>query len=114
MIGLSVLSRGSIDEKLRWTFNLYDINGDGYISREEMKDVVTAIYELMGSCAEPFLEEGVVNDRVDRLFQVSSHFLGFVARLARDLRGFPLFPENGPKPRRSRKHGRIPPKLQQR
>jgi Ca2+-binding EF-hand superfamily protein len=69
-MGLSVLSRGTVDEKLRWTFQLYDINRDGYISKEEMKDVVTAIYELMGNCAEPNLEEGIVNDRVERIFLV--------------------------------------------
>lgn len=31
---LSVLLRGTIREKLRWTFNLYDINKDGYINKE--------------------------------------------------------------------------------
>ena len=34
MIGLSVLLRGSVTEKLRWAFNLYDINKDGYITKE--------------------------------------------------------------------------------
>ncbi|XP_063705066.1 uncharacterized protein LOC134834360 isoform X2 [Culicoides brevitarsis] len=46
--GLSILSRGTLEEKLLWTFSLYDINGDGRITREEMTDIVTAIYELMG------------------------------------------------------------------
>ncbi|OXA45505.1 Kv channel-interacting protein 1 [Folsomia candida] len=68
VMGLSVLSRGTVDEKLRWTFNLYDINRDGFITKEEMRDVVTAVYELMGSCAEPNFEESVVNDRVERIF----------------------------------------------
>jgi Ca2+-binding EF-hand superfamily protein len=31
---LSILLRGSVYEKLRWTFNLYDINKDGYINKE--------------------------------------------------------------------------------
>lgn len=31
---LSTLLRGSITEKLQWTFNLYDINRDGYINKE--------------------------------------------------------------------------------
>lgn len=31
---LSILLRGSITEKLQWTFNLYDINRDGYINKE--------------------------------------------------------------------------------
>jgi Ca2+-binding EF-hand superfamily protein len=68
--GLSILSRGSLDEKLRWTFSLYDINGDGCISREEMTDVVTAIYELMGKFAEPCVDESTVRDKVDHIFQV--------------------------------------------
>lgn len=36
---------------MRWTFSLYDINGDGCITREEMTEIVTAIYELAGSPA---------------------------------------------------------------
>lgn len=34
MIGLSVLLRGSVTEKLRWAFNLYDINKDGLVTKE--------------------------------------------------------------------------------
>ncbi|KAK3540260.1 hypothetical protein QTP70_029348, partial [Hemibagrus guttatus] len=34
VIGLSVLLRGSVTEKLNWAFNLYDINKDGYITKE--------------------------------------------------------------------------------
>jgi len=68
--GLSILSRGSIDEKLRWTFSLYDINGDGCITREEMTDIVTAVYELMGKFADPNLNHEGVRQKVDRMFQV--------------------------------------------
>ncbi|XP_026685611.1 Kv channel-interacting protein 1 [Diaphorina citri] len=67
--GLSVLSRGSVEEKLRWTFTLYDINGDGRITREEMTNIVTAIYELMGKFAETVLEDGSVTNRVDSVFK---------------------------------------------
>lgn len=34
VMGLSILLRGSIQEKLNWAFNLYDINKDGYITKE--------------------------------------------------------------------------------
>ncbi len=37
---MSINSRGNINEKLGWTFDLYDTNKDGYISREEMKHIV--------------------------------------------------------------------------
>lgn len=36
---LSQASRGTIQEKLRWIFGLYDLNGDGYISKAEMTSV---------------------------------------------------------------------------
>ena len=67
-----MLSRGSVEEKLRWTFSLYDINGDGYITREEMTDIVTAIYELMGrhpDSSGPEVEK--IKDKVEKIFQVN-------------------------------------------
>ncbi|XP_045769568.1 Kv channel-interacting protein 4-like isoform X2 [Maniola jurtina] len=67
--GLSVLSRGTLEEKLRWTFSLYDINGDGCITKEEMTEIVTAIYDLMGKIVEPMIDDEVVREKVERLFQ---------------------------------------------
>ncbi|XP_026867902.1 EF-hand calcium-binding domain-containing protein 1 [Electrophorus electricus] len=34
--GLAVFLRGTLDEKIKYCFDVYDLNGDGYISREEM------------------------------------------------------------------------------
>ncbi|XP_063777451.1 calaxin [Pseudophryne corroboree] len=34
--GLSVFLRGTLDEKIKYCFEVYDLNSDGYISREEM------------------------------------------------------------------------------
>ncbi|XP_041776780.1 Kv channel-interacting protein 4-like isoform X3 [Anopheles merus] len=66
---LSILLRGTVDEKLQWTFSLYDINGDGCITKEEMKEIVTAIYELMGKVPEGCEEEQAIKDKVERLFE---------------------------------------------
>ena len=46
--GLSVLARGTLAEKLRWAFSLYDINCDGVITKEEMLDIIGAIYDMKG------------------------------------------------------------------
>lgn len=45
---LSTILRGSIYEKLRWAFKLYDLNGDGCITRSELEKIVSSVHELMG------------------------------------------------------------------
>ncbi|GLH14807.1 Frequenin-1 [Gryllus bimaculatus] len=49
MLGLSMVVKGSVQERLRWAFTLYDVNHDGCITRQEMLDVISAIYNLMGT-----------------------------------------------------------------
>lgn len=39
-------TRGSIDDKLRWAFNIYDINGDGRISITEVASIVKSVQAL--------------------------------------------------------------------
>ncbi|XP_063978527.1 Kv channel-interacting protein 1 isoform X1 [Diachasmimorpha longicaudata] len=68
LVTLSTLLRGSIYEKLRWTFKLYDINGDGCITRGELGEVVTAVHELMGR-KHPAEEERKAREQLDRVFE---------------------------------------------
>lgn len=72
MLNLSTLSRGSLDEKLKWTFQLYDVNGDGFISREEMTEVMTSVYELMGKVPEGCKEENQIKEKVENTFKVNA------------------------------------------
>ncbi|XP_053407400.1 Kv channel-interacting protein 4-like isoform X5 [Mercenaria mercenaria] len=68
VMGLSVLARGSLPERLQWAFNLYDINGDGIITKDEMTDIVGAIYEMMGRFTLPVVEEYSAREHVDKVF----------------------------------------------
>lgn len=69
---LSITSRGNLDEKLHCklykscaitnnvnvtfstgAFRLYDVDNDGYITREEMYNIVDAIYQMVVSLITP-------------------------------------------------------------
>ncbi|XP_049884388.1 Kv channel-interacting protein 4-like [Pectinophora gossypiella] len=67
---LSRVARGSVQEKLSWVFALYDVDGDGRISRAEMLAVVQAIYELVGRAASPPVHNTAAKDHVDRIFHL--------------------------------------------
>ncbi|XP_067134097.1 frequenin-2-like isoform X1 [Centruroides vittatus] len=65
---LSVTSRGNVDEKLHWAFKLYDLDNDGYITREEMYNIVDAIYQMLGNqSAEQ--DDDCPQERVDKIFE---------------------------------------------
>jgi len=66
---LSLLIRGSEEERLLWTFKLYDIKGDGVISREEMEDVAMSIFDLMGSTEEASLSNFLLKQKIVEVFQ---------------------------------------------
>ena len=44
---LSVISKGTIKDKLMWTFTFYDVDHDGVISRDEMLKVTNMINSLI-------------------------------------------------------------------
>lgn len=69
---LSILSRGSRNEKLRWIFNLYDIRSCGYIGHEELGIVVNSIYSLLGDSTIPRIPvQDAAALRANDLFEVS-------------------------------------------
>ena len=45
---LSVTTRGSIEEKLKWAFQIYDIDGNGYITQSELFSILKSVEKMAG------------------------------------------------------------------
>ena len=72
LVSLSTLLRGTTYEKLRWTFTLYDLNKDGFITKQEVTNVVLAVHELMGihgSPQVPYLYFALSFDKYKALYE---------------------------------------------
>ncbi|XP_070783277.1 A-type potassium channel modulatory protein KCNIP2-like isoform X2 [Enoplosus armatus] len=69
VISLSIILRGPITDKLHWAFNLYDLNKDGCITREEMTDIMHSIYDMMGKYTHPSMKDNAPKEHVDNFFQ---------------------------------------------
>ncbi|CAG03418.1 unnamed protein product, partial [Tetraodon nigroviridis] len=46
VLAISMLIQGSAVEKLRWSFKLYDKDRDGAITRQEMLEIMQAVYKM--------------------------------------------------------------------
>lgn len=66
---MSILSRGSIEEKIEWIFRLYDIHSAGQITKDELNNVVQSIYDMMGP--ENSLDSQIISNHVREVFEVS-------------------------------------------
>uniref|UniRef100_A0A3Q3W1S4 EF-hand domain-containing protein n=1 Tax=Mola mola TaxID=94237 RepID=A0A3Q3W1S4_MOLML len=69
VVSLSIILRGSITDKLNWAFNLYDLNKDGCITKEEMTDIIRSIYDMMGKHTYPNIKDSAPREHVDSFFQ---------------------------------------------
>ncbi|RLN71352.1 hypothetical protein BBJ28_00016818, partial [Nothophytophthora sp. Chile5] len=55
--GVSVFACGERDEKIQLTFELYDVDGDGFISKEEMTKYLTAVFLVIGETSPELFQQ---------------------------------------------------------
>eukprot|EP00003_Mantamonas_plastica_P022928 TRINITY_DN3997_c0_g4_i10.p1 TRINITY_DN3997_c0_g4~~TRINITY_DN3997_c0_g4_i10.p1 ORF type:complete len:190 (-),score=65.42 TRINITY_DN3997_c0_g4_i10:21-590(-) len=48
IVALSVMTRGAAEEKLEFTFSMYDLDGNGYITKKEMQSIMESFFKFMG------------------------------------------------------------------
>jgi neuronal calcium sensor 1 len=66
---VSISLHGRLDEKLKWSFQVYDIDRDRIIDRHEMLQIVQAIYKMAGQMVQLPEDENTPEKRVDKIFK---------------------------------------------
>ncbi|XP_067861497.1 guanylyl cyclase-activating protein 1 [Heptranchias perlo] len=63
---LSLVLRGKMEQKLRWYFKLYDVDGNGCIDRHELLNIIKAIRAING-CHQNMSAEEFTNQVFDNI-----------------------------------------------
>ena len=68
---LNVLCGAEMNGRLSTSgaFKLYDVDQDGFITREEMYNIVDAIYQMLGNTSGKDEDDEDPRERVDRIFE---------------------------------------------
>ncbi|XP_034434542.1 guanylyl cyclase-activating protein 2-like [Hippoglossus hippoglossus] len=67
---LNLVFRGDLEHKLRWSFKVYDKDGNGHVDRDELRAIIDSIYRIKkGSRTDTSSSQLSVDEAVDRLLQ---------------------------------------------
>ncbi|XP_007897747.1 guanylyl cyclase-activating protein 2 [Callorhinchus milii] len=70
---LNLVLRGKLEHKLKWTFKVYDKDGNGCIDKTELLEIVESIYRLKKACHANLEDDSPLltpEEVVDRIFQL--------------------------------------------
>lgn len=67
---VSMTSRGTLEEKINWTFRLYDQDNDGYVTKMQMLSIVESIYAMVDTAFKFPAEENTPTKRVEKIFSL--------------------------------------------
>ncbi|XP_040201512.1 guanylyl cyclase inhibitory protein [Rana temporaria] len=65
---ISMLAHGTPEEKLRWSFKLYDKDGDGAITRSEMLEIMRAVYKMSVAASLTKVNPMTAEECTNRIF----------------------------------------------
>ncbi|XP_061192043.1 neurocalcin homolog [Saccostrea echinata] len=66
--GFSATLRGTVEQKLKWAFKIYDADKNGFISKSEMKDIISAIHRIAGTMTDTGNEQSI-QQKIEQVFQ---------------------------------------------
>ncbi|KAI3385992.1 hypothetical protein SNEBB_002796 [Seison nebaliae] len=66
---LSILTDDNMEEKLKWTFTLYDTNNDGLISRQELRKMIESVYDMMGPSTKPPVDDNLIHKHSEDIYE---------------------------------------------
>lgn len=72
LIAFSVIVKGSFEEKTEWSFRLFDLDNDGYISYDELLTVVEAMFKMTAATVRLSSDEDTPEKRVTKVMSLMS------------------------------------------
>lgn len=100
LIALYLTCYGRINQKLKVTFSLYDIDGNGYISCDELQEVLGSIHRALGIVQRPIYESflqrrtAILFNQLDRNIDGNISLEEFIEGVMRDPYMFTLLRSN--------------------
>ncbi|XP_029316277.1 guanylyl cyclase-activating protein 2-like [Cottoperca gobio] len=64
---LHLILRGNMEDRLKWSFKLYDKDGNGKLDRQEVKRIIRILYKIKGQTGDVGMTPSQTCDRIFEL-----------------------------------------------